>query len=393
MQVHELVLTKGSLSPRIQPGLPERIATTTNSFASVFDPLRWSNSGVSKPFDLLGMLGKFGFERKVSLRDPETIAAFVDKASKDIEGALEDSELVHGQRTEAMFEALLLSLGQFELLKGEDSGRLFPDTRYTAPDFRVVLEGGEHWLIEVKNVYEREPLRQRRRLFSERGLRRLSAYARATGAELKVAVFWARWSIWTLVSPERLMGADGGLTLEMSTAIRVNELSRLGDRTVGTRAPLRVRFTMDQERTSRVSADGTVICTVGEARMYCRDRELMEPNDQEIAWMFMRYGEWKEEGPEAVLDGDRLLAMEYRWKPREPSDQGFDMVGTLSRMFARYYAQKTIDSGEVVQLRAPPQREWLERLVNRKAEDKALPLWQFLLEPNYDEPRNAREVR
>ena len=109
--------------------------------------------------------------------------------------------------------------------------------------------------------------------------------------------------------------------------------------------------------------------------------------------MFMRYGEWKEEGPEAVLDGDRLLAMEYRWEPGEPGDQGFDMVGTLSRMFAHYYAQKMIDGGEVVQLRAPPQREWLERLVNRKTKDKALPLWQFLLEPNYDEPRNAREVR
>ena len=284
-----------------------------------------------------------------------------------------------------MFEALLLSLGQFELLKGEDTGRLFPDARYTAPDFRVVLEGGEHWLIEVKNVYERKPFGQRRKVFSGVALGRLAAYAKATGAELKVAVFWARWSIWTLVSPERLMGADGGLTLDMSTAIRVNELSRLGDRTVGTQTPLRVRLTMDQERTSPVKDDGTVICTIGETQMYCRDRELTEPNDQEIAWVFMRYGQWKNEGAEAVLDGDRLKAIEYRWAPIEPSGQGFDMVGSLSGMFARYYAEQTVDQGEVVQLGAPLQPDWLKRLVNRKPGDKDLPLWQFVTEPNYKE--------
>jgi len=344
---------------------------------------------VSKPFDLLGLLGKFGFERRVSLRDPATIAAFVDQAGKEVEGALDDALLLHGQRTEAMFEALLLSLGQFELLKGEDTGRLFPDGQYTAPDFRVVLEGGEHWLIEVKNVYERKPFGQRRKLFSGPALRRLSAYANATGAELKVAVYWARWSIWTLVSPERLMGADGGLTLDMSTAIRANEMSRLGDRTVATRAPLRVLLTMDQERTSPVRDDGMVIFTIGEAQMYCRDRELTEPNDQEIAWMFMRYGQWKIEGAEAVLDGDRLKAIEYRWEPVKPSDQGFDMVGSLSGMFARYWAEQTVDKGEVVQLRASLQPEWLERLIVRNRGDNDLPLWQFLLEPNYDEPREV----
>ena len=344
---------------------------------------------MSKPFDLLEILGRFGLERKVSLRDPATISAFIDQASKNVEDALKDSELMHGQRTEAMFEALLLSLGKFELLKAEDTGRVFSDGRYTAPDFRVVLDGGEHWLIEVKNVYEENPSRQRRRLFSGTGLRRLSACARATGAELKVAVYWARWSIWTLVSPDRLKGADGGLTLDMPTAIRANELSTLGDRSVGTRAPLRFRLTMDQARTSPVKADGTVVCTIGEAQMYCGDRKLKEPNDLEIAWMFMRYGQWKEEGPEAILDGDRLLAMEYRWEPRESSGQGFDIVGSLSGMFARYYAAQTVDHGEVVQLRAPHQPLWLKRLVNRKPGVNDLPLWQFSQEPYYDEPPNA----
>ena len=64
-----------------------------------------------------------------------------------------------------MFEGLLVSLGRFQLLKVENSGRWFPMDRYVAPDFRVVLHGGTRYLIEVKNVYERDPFRQRRRLF------------------------------------------------------------------------------------------------------------------------------------------------------------------------------------------------------------------------------------
>ena len=127
--------------------------------------------------------------------------------------------------------------------------------------------------------------------------------------------------------------------------------------------------------------------------MYCRDRELTDPNDQEIAWMFMRYGQWKNEGVEAVRDGDRLKAIEYRWEPAEPSGQGFDMVGSLSRMFARYYAEQTVAQGEVVQFYAALQPEWLERLVNRKPGENNLRLWQFVQEPNCDELGDRREVR
>src|SRR6202035_2835589 len=118
---------------------------------------------------------------------------------------LADPALMHGQRVEAMFEALLVSLGQFRLLKGEDNGR-------------VVLQDGVHWVIEVKNVYETDPFQQERRLMSREYYAKLAAYATATGAELKLAVFWARWSVWTLVSPDRLLDDAGDLKLDMRTA-------------------------------------------------------------------------------------------------------------------------------------------------------------------------------
>jgi len=341
---------------------------------------------MKKPFDLLAEFGKFGLERKISLRDPTTASDFVTHVGEAVERALADPVLLQGQRVEAMFEALLVSLGDFRLLKAEDGGRLFPTEGFRAPDFRVVLNDGAHWLIEVKNVYEVDPFQQRRRLLTRAYYETLTAYADATGAELKVAVFWARWSIWTLVSPDRLVGEDGGLELDMQTAMRVNELSRLGDRMIGTRTPIRLRLTTDPERTTPIAVDGTVLVTIGGVQILSGDEEVTEPVEQEIAWVFMQHGQWKEDGLNAVIDGDRLVAIEFRWEPEEATNQGFEMVGTLSRMFARYYAEHTVDEDAIVQLRAPLRPNWFAPLVKTGYRSQALPLWRFIQQPNFDAP-------
>ncbi len=340
---------------------------------------------MDKPFELLAELGKFSRERRISLRDPKTIAEFLRHTSGEVQRATSNEALLHGHRTEAMFESLILSLGQFQLLKAEDGGRCFPEDRYVVPDFRIVLRDGAHWLVEVKNVYEPDPSQQHRRLLSRRYLEKLDSYAKATGAELKIAVYWARWSIWTLVSPGRLIGTDGGVDLDMGTAIRVNELSALGDRTIGTRPPLRLRVLMDPQRTSTIDAQGNVSATIGGTALYCEDQEITDPNEQEIAWVFIQHGDWLEdEAPEAIIDHNRLLAIDFRWNPVEPTEQGFALVGTLSNMFARYYAQHTIESGEVVQLRAPLRPNWFKPLLDMGGGSRSLPLWQFSLQPNFE---------
>ena len=50
---------------------------------------------MSKPFDLLAEFWKFGLERRMSLRDPATISAFTGNVGDRMEGALEDSRLLH----------------------------------------------------------------------------------------------------------------------------------------------------------------------------------------------------------------------------------------------------------------------------------------------------------
>ena len=193
---------------------------------------------IRQPFDLLAELARFGLAHRISLKDPKAIPAFSTFVEDAVNRALSHPTLLYGHRTEAMFESMLVSLGGYSLLKAEDNGNVYPSEKYLAPDFRVVLPEGTQWLIEVKNAYIEDPLRQERQFMASNYREKLERYASTTGAQLKLAVYWARWGIWTLVSPERFADAAGNVSVDMQTGMMENELVYLGDRMIGTNPPL-----------------------------------------------------------------------------------------------------------------------------------------------------------
>jgi hypothetical protein len=152
------------------------------------------------PAHLLDELGEFGAEQRISLGDPAIRDGFGGHVSASLDAALWNGIMLQGHRVEAMFEAMLVALGEYKLLKLEDGGRVYPAEGFKVQDFRVVLADGEQWLIEVKNVYEADPKAQQRLLMKPAYRAAREAYAAATGAKLKLAVYLARWSFWTLVS-------------------------------------------------------------------------------------------------------------------------------------------------------------------------------------------------
>lgn len=343
-----------------------------------------------KPIDLLQVYGKFGAEQRISLRDPVAKAAFGTHATEAIEKALADDRLVHGQRIEAMFEALLVSLGEYRLFKVDDTGQVFSDEGLRAADYRIVLKDEVQWLVEVKNHHADDPEEQKLILKPDY-LRSLRDYAAATGGELRVAVFWSRWQVWTLVDPDRFADARGEVSLEMFDCVKANELARLGDRTVGTRPPLRLRLEMDAEQTSDIGRDGKVEAVIKGSRFFSDEIELNDPIDKEIAWIFMLHGDWCEHGPEPIIEADRLVALEFRWEPAERAnpDENFEMIGSLSRMFSRYFAEHTVKDREVVRLHAPLRPGWFAPLVQRDRPKSALPLWLFELRPVYPDTHGS----
>jgi hypothetical protein len=347
---------------------------------------------VKKPFDLLREVARFGKSQGLSLNDPEMPAAFGLHVDDSMKQAMSDPIFLQGLRAEAMFENLVTSLGEVVMIKPEDTGPLASATPMQAPDFRIVLKDGSNWLVEVKNVYVKNAFRQRRRILTRDYRRALTKYACATGGTLKLAVFWARWSVWTLVDPEQLAPGDQDLTLDMMTAVKANEMASVGDQTLGLRAPLVLRLTMDPDRTGEIGDDGTVLVTIGKAQLFCEGKELLHPHDQQIAWTVMNYSDWETPAARAIVDGSRLLAIEFESNPPELSYQGFEMAGSLSRMFAHYYAQRTMSDGEITDISAPIQSEWFGAL--RASEGLGrMPLWRFHQQPNYDDFQPAAAGR
>jgi hypothetical protein len=337
----------------------------------------------SPPIDLLTTLARFGRDQRMSLRDPNLGDLFAGVAKEQLAAALANDALLHGHRTQKMFEALVVSLGQYELLKTEDTGVVHPSGKYTAPDFRAVLDGGAQWLIEVKNVYDKNAARQRFRI-REQDVAQLRRYADKVQCPLKFALYWGRWHTWTLIDANVLTRVGSKVGIDMFKAVPLNELSRLGDRMIGTKPPLKLRFIADPSKPRSVSPDGKARMRIGGTAIYCGNVELTDPIDRNTAWILMEFGEWTDGEPRAIVNGAKLEAIEIQWKPLHRSNESeeFEIVGSLSSMFSQYYATFTLGEHGVTQTEANLVPGLFAPLVATDSPSIALPLWRFSIQPN-----------
>ncbi len=344
------------------------------------------------PIDLLAIFGRFGREQKLPLRDPNALKAFMAAVERDLIGALGSDTLLHGQRTENMFEALIVSLGHYSLFKREDIGTVYPTKTMQAPDFRAHLPDGTPWLIEVKNVYCESPEQQ---VFdvTKDYMARLQNYASVMRAPLKFALYWARWRLWTIVDTSRFEESDGKLKIEMLRAFTANEFAELGDRTIGTTPPLRFRLRADPSKERTVGPDGETRFTICHAAFYSGEQEITDPIEQQIAWILADYGDWVSKEPEARITNGLLDAIELTWTPREKINltERFETIGILSSMFSRHYASHTLNEEGVIQTEADLIPDWFAPLLDPHYKSKALPLWRFVQQVTRRASRNKPE--
>ena len=348
------------------------------------------NDYMDKPFDLLALVAAFAQRHRVSLNDPTLVERFFADAAPRLRDMLANPTVLHGARTERLFEATVLSLGHFRLLKTEDIGRVHAAKTSRAPDFRIVLEEGDQWLVEVKNVRCENP-KQQRTTMSAAYLRSLQSYADAVGASLRLALYWSRWNLWTVIAPDHFWRPDGGLAVGMMEAVMANEFARLGDMSIWTKPPLRLVLDTVTDKPRKLSAEGLAEFIIGSARVYSGDVELIDPRDRRLAEMLFLYGEWPAVGPLAIMGDDGIAGVEFVAEPEEPSDQGFDGIGWASRIFTRYFATRTVDGDQVIQLNGEPVPEWFAPLADWDFKRSQLPLWLFRQRPSTVPPGSIAE--
>ncbi|WP_439500451.1 hypothetical protein [Aminobacter ciceronei] len=334
-----------------------------------------------KAFELLASAAIFARKNGIALNDPALVERFMADAEPRLQEALSDPALIHGSRIERLFEATVLSLGRFKLLKTEDVGRVHSTETFRAPDFRVVLNDGEQWLVEVKNVRSKEPFKQELRM-SRAYLSSLRSYADAVGTPLKLAIYWSLWKLWSVISPERFQSSNGSLRVSMQEAVLASEFERLGEVLIMTKPPLRLVLGAATDMPRSLSEEGLANFIIGSAKVFSRDVELTDPKDRKLAQVFLFHGEWAVDGPFALMDGDEIAGVEFVAKPVEPTNQGWDGIGTASRIFSSFYADQTIDGDQVIQLDGEPAPDWFAPLASWDFKNSKLPLLLGRIQPS-----------
>lgn len=318
----------------------------------------------------------------------------VDELTRRLAGgaraSLENPSRLHGLRAEAMFRAVLVALGSFQLLVAEDEGQLYYDDAegpVKVPDYRAVDADGRQLLVEVKTVPPNpRRLRHRIRAAEAHGLRR---YGRLTGAPVAVAHYWSAANLWTLVDLEDMQPRDGQYELEVAEAMKFNQMGRFGDREVGTVPPLVLR--LEVEELGERGRPDTATVVIRNAQVLAAGQPLVDEVEQRIAFMLFRYGRWVVDTPAEVDPTGRITSFALQAGPPEEAReiverQGFAMVGALSSMYSAMFNEITLDDeGAVRRLDHRSEPGELGSLIPAdyfERSDRRLKLWVLHLQPH-----------
>ena len=343
-------------------------------------------------FDVLDLFTAMSRSRGFKIGEPAAIEEFSQVMRESIQLVQENRNILHGKRVEAMFAHVVGSLGACRLIKAEDTGEIFFDgDEIRVPDYRLILKTGKTWLVEVKNCHIDSP--RKSFVIKKRYFQQLDRYAELNQAELKFAVYFSRLNRWCLISRRALRERGDKLECSVMSAIAKSEMAELGDCILATLPNLQLELTTGQGEAATIDVDGTARLTIRKARILCAGNELKTQLEQQIAFHFIRYGDWIEDD-EPIMVNEKVQGIVYTSRPNEAAgDQPFSMIGQFSSMASTAYSEFTVVDRVPVALDAPVDPDVFTLSIPQDYKSATLPLWRFVLEPNWDFVDRAQKQR
>ncbi|MEP4247006.1 hypothetical protein [Tateyamaria sp.] len=335
-------------------------------------------------FDTLELYSALARDQGYRINAQGDIDAFHQEIGNSLKASLDNPSLLHGKRVEAMFAHVAGAMGRCKFIKQEDGGAAFAASdEYVAPDYRIVTNTDELFLVEVKNFHIKS--------FSSRYrikrpyLKKLEAYAKINRADLKIAIYFSTVNQWALLSPDSFLEENGELWMDLAHAMARSEMSIIGDRKIATLPLLRFEMLCEQDQEKPpTSDDGTAQIFVREVHMYCADERLKDAKEEMIAFYLMRYGDWDvTQNPVEFSDGF-VSKVSFSSTPREANtDQEFDIVGSLSSMICNAFRELTVgDDADIVSLDVKNDPSFFQLEIPENYKGTGLPIWQFIIQPN-----------
>lgn len=338
-------------------------------------------------FDVLDLFDAIGRDKKYVLGDEKDEAAFVDIISNAL-SVNKTPTMLYGRRVEAMFAYMTASLGKCALVKKEDCGDIFVgDDSLKIPDYRIVLNSviGENMLVEVKNYHQKKAFNEYSMNLDY--LDGLSHYADLVKTVLRIAIYWSKWCIWTLVSPDDFERNGTNVIISLSTAMKRNQMSALGDVVIGTTPPLTIRIYPDKQEPHNIIENKRVEFIISKVEMLCKNTPITVESEQRIAFALMLFGNCVEN--KVIItpphSENEIEYIEFSYSPQAYDDErDFCMIDTLSTIISRQYGQLTAPDGKVRCLSPDIAPGMLGFVIPEDYKGEALPLWRFIIKPNYD---------
>lgn len=338
----------------------------------------------SKQFGILRMLDDFARMQGLPLSDQVGHEQFVKRLSDALKQHQANPVLVHGFRVQTMFAYLAASLGACRMITEEDAGEFYTDTPHLKrPDFRILTCDGAECFVEVKNFNQSDPVAPY--LLKRDYVDSLRSYADAFKKPLLIAIYWARWKLWTLNPLTSFSQTENGYSISLVDTGKTDQKSLLGDCMIGIPKPLALRFYTDPEKPRKMDQDGQVQFTIQRTAFVAAEQEIVDPFEKKLAWFFLRYGRWEDFAhPAQIVDGE-LLHFDTQGEREDPNpDQAFLIVGQLSEMITRQFDEKTTEGGQVVRLSPEVGPEQLGVVIPNGFRGDVLRIWRFTLRPDID---------
>ncbi|RUO36937.1 hypothetical protein CWE13_08820 [Aliidiomarina shirensis] len=333
-------------------------------------------------FEVIDLFTALGREHGYKLSVEEDANDFVERIGSSLKASRDNPNLLHGKRVESLFAHVAGGLGNCRLIKQEDSGEIFTDEQdIQAPDYKVILNNGSQYFIEVKNCHF--PNIKSPYPFKKDYLRKIENYSDLHDTPLLFAIYFSRQNKWFLLRKESLIEQKNRYVTDFINAMAQNEMSLLGDRTIGTEPKLSIELLADRSQESNVNKKGEASFIIGDVKVYSSDREITDDLEKSVAFYLMRFGTWVESEAEGMFDDDGFLGARFSYEPElPPEEQIFSMIGELSSMISISYGEQTLYEKSVVALDTNLDPEVFAVEIPEGYKGKELPLWQFMMQPN-----------
>lgn len=335
----------------------------------------------AEEFDVIALFSEMASHHNYKIDSEEARNDFLARVKESINHSTNCDTKIYGHRTENLFCYVAGALGKALLIKQEDAGSAYTKEHDIQPaDYRITLDNKKQILVEVKNCHAKKMGFKFK--IKQSYLSKLQKYAELNSIELKLAIYFSSFGIWSLLSISSLVNEGDFLSIDLPAALAKSEMASLGDCKIGTEPNLEIHLLTGEGEEQEINAAGEAPFIAREIKIYSNHRELTKESERNIAFHLMRFGDWVEVENDCIVVENKLKGIRLAYGPTDQTEPNFSLIGDLSTMITKGFNEYTTNNGEVTSLKPTVEPGTFSIAIPNDYNSKDLPLWRFIIQPN-----------